>query len=120
MKKLLAIILSALILVSAAAVTVSAYGKHQNAGCKANGTGFVDNDNNGICDNKDSSPKNKGANYTDADNDGICDNRNTSSEGYCASYTDADNDGICDNKGEGAGTGRRCGNGNGLRCGRNR
>ena len=87
MKKLLAIILTALLLVSVAAVSASAYGRRQIADCRRNAAGFVDSDNDGICDNRPASGKGQyakstcGANFTDSDNDGICDNRPTSGKG---------------------------------------
>lgn len=106
MKKILAIIITALVLVTAIAVPAMAARNARQAS-------FVDADNDGICDNRaESCPAQnenrgcKGAGYTDADNDGICDNRSEScpaqNEGRgCkgAGYTDADNDGICDNRG---------------------
>lgn len=117
MKKLLAIIISAVVLVSVVAVTASAYGKRQNADCRANGTGFVDTDGNGICDNKIASDKTSNTNFVDTDKDGVCDNKVSCPEFNGKNFTDADNDGICDNRSENAE--RRCG-GRGLHCGKNR
>ncbi len=120
MKKLLAIILTALLLVSVAAVSASAYGRRQIADCRRNAAGFVDSDNDGICDNRPASGKcqytenNCGANFTDSDNDGICDNRPASgkcqyTENNCGTnFTDSDNDGICDNRPT-SGKGKHCG-----------
>ena len=55
--------------------------------------GFVDADNDGVCDNRGSG---SGAGFVDADNDGVCDNRGS---GSGAGFVDADNDGVCDNRG---------------------
>lgn len=95
MKRLLALIITALVLVSAIAVSASAYGRRQNAECRANGTGFVDADNDGICDNKPAPASCNGADFTDEDGDGFCDNR-----------AERQN--------------RQCAKGNGFHCGRNR
>lgn len=40
---------------------------------------------------------NQGVGYVDANNDGICDNFTGGGQGTGAGYIDADNDGICDN-----------------------
>lgn len=81
-----------------------------STGC--HGSCYVDADNDGICDNRDTaacancgSANCDGTCYTDADNDGLCDNRGTAACTNCGSancggtcYTDADNDGVCDNQ----------------------
>lgn len=61
-------------------------------------------DGTGICTNCGSTGCH-GSCYVDADNDGICDNRDTAACANCGSancggtcYTDADNDGVCDNQ----------------------
>lgn len=64
-----------------------------------------------------------GQNYVDEDNDGICDNyTDGQSRGYgCGrNFVDADNDGVCDNYTNGQGRGCGRGHGNGFRggCGR--
>lgn len=51
------------------------------------GTGFVDADDDGICDNC------TGTGFVDVDGDGICDNCTGTN------FVDADGDGICDNDG---------------------
>ena len=61
-------------------------------------------DGTGICTNCGSTGCH-GSCYVDDDNDGICDNRDTAACANCGSancdgtcYTDADNDGVCDNQ----------------------
>lgn len=52
-------------------------------------TGYIDANEDGICDNGDIHC----IEYVDANEDGICDNGDT----HCIGYVDADKDGICDN-----------------------
>lgn len=40
----------------------------------AAGTGYVDADGDGVCDNRPSGAGGNGAGYVDADGDGVCDN----------------------------------------------
>lgn len=128
MKKVLAIIISALILASVASVPVSAYNKTR-------GTNYADVNKDGICDNKASSNKSC-TGYIDSDNDGVCDNNKTDKNQRSSknnnkannsdttpharakvcknnklNFVDSDNDGICDN---------RVSTGRGNRHGRNR
>lgn len=78
MKKIAAILTTAL-LVSACSTTAMAschgYGGHH---ANASGCGW-------------------GSGYVDADGDGICDNRGTDGCGWGSGYVDTDGDGICDN-----------------------
>lgn len=78
--------------------------------------GYVDADNNGICDNY-AEGNNACPGYVDADDDGACDNY-AANQDVRPGYVDADNDGVCDNYGSGAcgdgnGAGNGAGNGNG-------
>ena len=58
---------------------------------------FVDKNNNGICDNRETKMKSgKGVNFVDKNGDGICDNKGTNCK-----------------RGGGKGNGNCCGNGNG-------
>lgn len=64
---------------------------------------FVDNDNYGICDNRENNNVGNvgGINYIDNDNDGVCDNRVNNSNfgnGNRNNFVDNDNDGVCDNR----------------------
>ena len=84
MKQKITLTITALVLVAALS-TMAAF-------ATGNGSrGFVDADNDGICDNQGN------GNFVGADNDGICDN-----QGY-GNFVDADNDGVCDNRGNGNG-----------------
>ena len=66
---------------------------------------FIDEDNNGICDNAGQ----RGVYFVDENNDGICDNAGQ----RVVYFVDENNDGICDNAAQ-----RGCGNGNvNGRCG---
>ena len=107
-KRLWVSLLMVALAISLAAGTALAAGVHHRRN-------FMDRDNDGICDNLDTTRA--GCNYTDADGDGVCDNLGS---GVCAgSYTgtglgfgrnctfiDADGDGVCDNLGTHAGCGR--------------
>ena len=47
---------------------------------------FVDNNKDGICDNRQSQKPAKtvkGQNFVDKNNDGVCDNRQNKNNGYC-------------------------------------
>lgn len=85
--------------------TASVYASSLSAG-----NGFVDVDNDGVCDNYDASA---GSGYVDADNDGVCDNydavlgsgarqlsdgtgKSSNAANQCAQYSDENNDGVCD------------------------
>ncbi|MEA1984063.1 MAG: hypothetical protein U9N13_00235 [Euryarchaeota archaeon] len=73
-----------------------------------NGTGYMDTDNDGVCDNfvdEDGDGINDDRNFIDADNDGVCD-----------SFVDEDGDGLNDNR---KGYGQGNGNGNMHRHGGN-
>lgn len=121
MKRILAVILAVLVLLTAGAVGVFAARGNKE-------TGFTDENNDGICDN----PVENVA-FVDADGDGICDNRgelpcgksNAQSKGnslcFGKGFTDEDKDGICDNKeannclnGMGRGAGKGNGQGKGV------
>ncbi len=103
MKKILAVILAVLVLLTAGAVGVFA--------AKGNkGTGFADENNDGICDNRGELPCGK-ANAQSKGNSLCSDN----------GFTDEDEDGICDNKeanncinGMGRGAGKGNGQGKGV------
>ena len=100
-KKVLAGILIALVVLAVGATSAFAAGTggwHHLSG----GRGSCDG--TGICANCGSTGCH-GSCYVDADNDGICDNRDTAACANCGSancagtcYTDADNDGVCDNQ----------------------
>ncbi|HPO15113.1 MAG TPA: hypothetical protein PLI09_16845 [Candidatus Hydrogenedentes bacterium] len=80
------------------------------------GSGYVDNDNDGVCDNRVAGQsKGNRRGYVDADGDGVCDNqgkgmgrRGNGRGGARGAYVDADGDGVCDNQGNGT-----CRRGNG-------
>lgn len=61
-------------------------------------------------------------NYVDDDNDGICDNRQSGSNTCSGRYNfvDEDGDGICDNQGTSGCTGNGTGVNAQRKCGRNR
>ena len=116
MKKLLAVILTLALLVSAGVVGVFALGGN-----------FRDADSNGVCDNAEIRAercKNTvGNGFVDKDEDGVCDTRlysqcpNNSDEkgfGNCSGkgFVDEDNDGVCDNRADN--TGKACGKGSGV------
>lgn len=100
-KKILAGILIGLVVLAVGATSAFAAGTggwHHLSG----GRGSCDG--TGICTNCGSTGCH-GSCYVDADNDGICDNRDTAACANCGSancggtcYTDADNDGVCDNQ----------------------
>ena len=110
MKKLLAIILSAVLLLSAG--TIGAFAVRNGAG-----KGYVDTDNDGVCDNIDAA---KCVGYIDEDSDGVCDNREETQkpgQNDNKGFVDNDEDGICDNRGESKRQGKGCGNKQGNRAG---
>ena len=100
-KKVLVGILIGLVVLAVGATSAFAAGTggwHHLAG----GRGSCDG--TGICTNCGSTGCH-GSCYVDDDNDGICDNRDTAACANCGSancdgtcYTDADNDGVCDNQ----------------------
>lgn len=100
-KKVLAGILIGLVVLAVGATSAFAAGTggwHHLSG----GRGSCDG--TGICTNCGSTGCH-GSCYVDDDNDGICDNRDTAACANCGSancdgtcYTDADNDGVCDNQ----------------------
>lgn len=103
MKKILAGILTAVLVFSLSTASVLAAGR----GCRRN---FVDADGDGVCDYAGSYCR-----YTDENDDGICDNCGALA-GACGgqNFVDADGDGVCDNYaagGCGAGMGRGFGGG---------
>lgn len=75
----------------------------QNCNINCDRNNYVDEDNNGVCDNYSESCKEAEycyENYADSDNDGICDNysENCNNNDYCGeNYEDANNDNVCDN-----------------------
>ncbi len=85
MKKLLTGIAAFILVISICSTTVFAAGRGR-------GRNYVDNDNDGVCDNYNTSCQ-----FVDLDGDGICDNCNSIGCGNCTGYVDADGDGICDN-----------------------
>lgn len=109
-------------------------GYHHPEGHRGVCGGYVDADNDGVCDNCDAAASScpgfvdengDGAcdaygsgqgcpGYSDADGDGMCDNRGSSRN--CPGYTDADDDGVCDNYGEGCPRGQGQGGQNGGRA----
>lgn len=70
-----------------------------------NGSLFVDEDGDGVCDNKGTGysrghgqGKNYRNNFVDADGDGICDNLGTGfKQNRMHKFVDEDGDGVCDN-----------------------
>ena len=116
MKKVLALILAAVLLLAIGTVGVFAargnFTDENNDGICDNrpvqvsenkGTGYVDDNADGVCDNftEDKPLKNcKGTGYVDENEDGVCDNftedkplKNCKGTGY----VDEDEDGVCDN-----------------------
>mgnify|MGYP001414765592 CR=1 FL=1 len=112
MKKLAAGILAVTLVITVGTVSVFALGPR-----------FVDNNSDGICDNRTSSGSGQkngnGQGFADEDGDGVCDNRtfagNGQKNGNGQGFADED---VCDNQ-TAAGSGCGRGNGNG-RHGRNR
>lgn len=95
MKKLLSVILTAVMTASVLCVTVSAHGGHHSKGHHSNATTkivyrcekdctYCDNDGDGICDDCGNYGYycKKGCTFTDEDEDGICDNCDT--KGICS------------------------------------
>lgn len=105
MKKVLAIVLTVIMLISAGVIGVFA----------ARGS-FTDADGDGVCDNALTARK-----YVDENNDGICDNLKNENKSQGTGikkgtdFIDADEDGVCDNRGtdecKGKGYGRQGGRG---------
>ena len=81
MNKIIALILAVLIVLAAG--TVGVFAARGNKG-----TGFVDENKDGACDNRIET-----SDFADNDRDGICYNIGQNSK-----YTDADGDGVCDNR----------------------
>ena len=76
-RKLTGIIIGAVFVVSFAAIFGFANAQGSRNGVGAAGVGFVDADNNGICDNAQSGScpyANQTGSFVDANNDGACDN----------------------------------------------
>ena len=74
---------------------------------------FVDKNNNGVCDNRETKMKTgKGVNFVDKNGDGICDNKGTNCK------RGGKGNGNCCGKGNGNGFQHRhgCGQGNGNGC----
>lgn len=93
--------------------TVLAQNSTQTSESKTAVVNYVDDNNDGICDNAGYGQRaGQGQNFVDEDGDGVCDNAGTR---HCAgrSFTDANGDGICDNagsrQGNHCGQGRRAG-----------
>lgn len=101
MKKILTCIAAMVLIISVSSLTVFAAGNGR-------GRNYVDNNNDGVCDNYNASCQ-----FVDNDGDGICDNCASATCGNGAGYIDADGNGICDNYA--AGTSQ---NGSGCRRGR--
>lgn len=81
---------------------------------KGSGTGFADNNGDGVCDNR-TQGKGLGPNYEDKNKDGKCDNLgNNPGNQRGRNFVDANNDGVCDHRGKAIG-GRGQGRGYG-RC----
>ncbi len=80
---------------------------------------FIDNNNDGVCDN--AGKLNPRCNFKDLNNDRVCDNsgnrKNSRKSGL--RYADQNNNGICDNRGQNKQSHRNCGNGNRHRNGQN-
>ncbi len=89
---------------------------------KSPGSGFVDSNGDGICDNSQQG-KRLGPNYTDNNKDGKCDNLgNKPGNQRGRNFVDANNDGICDHRGkamngrgQGRGYGKCRGNGQAVK-----
>lgn len=120
MRKIIASILAAVLIIGAAAMEVSANTANTSRVCPQNGTGkgyhcgngnFVDENNDGICDN-----------YAN----GVCPQKVTGKGCRCGNgnFVDENNDGICDNCANGIrpqnGTGKGNHRGNGCGRGRNK
>ncbi len=78
------------------------------------GPNFVDKNNDGVCDNRNSVTNRRGVNYIDKNNDGVCDNYGTRQ--YANGNGKKKGNGKCNGKGKGKGNGN--GNGNGKGRGR--
>lgn len=102
MRKLICSALVLVLVLTAGIPTVTAAnhrkkGKHQVQKCnivEQECGFFVDEDQNGICDNGGSKGFGCGK-WIDEDGNGICDNRDTKVSG-CKNWIDEDEDGICD------------------------
>lgn len=74
-------------------------GRFGACGNRLHNASFIDENNNGICDNKEqNNPQGsagQGSNFIDENNDGVCDRQGSNSRG---NFVDENNDGICDNK----------------------
>lgn len=82
------------------------------------GAGFIDEDNDGICDNFASGACGNGNGFVDRDGDGICDNSASGACGNSCGFADRDGDGMCDNftsGTRGSGAGRQRGHHGGRR-----
>ena len=86
MKRILITLISAAMVTAIAAGSTLAFSAKENK--NGNSVGYVDADNDGVCDNR-----NSGKGFVDADNDGVCDNRNSEN---------------CNNGGCKNGSGRNC------------
>lgn len=106
MKKLSALIVTAILLVSSAAIpATAAYGKSNHRNCTSICSAFIDKDKDGVCDNKEaankkkpSSKKNTNAKREAAANKRAAVKKNTTNKHCVSSFVDANNDGVCDNK----------------------
>lgn len=96
----------------------------QNCSSGANQNNYVDEDNDGVCDNRQDNAQatvavTKESNYVDEDNDGVCDNRQ---EGTCANAGDANR--YRERNGGGQGNNSNASNGrnncNASRCSNNK
>ena len=88
------ILIVALVAISTG-VAAAQYGQGGGAGSAK----YVDDNNDGICDNIGDRPG-----FVDADGDGVCDNNCGLGRGGCGcggngNFVDEDDDGVCDNSG---------------------
>lgn len=112
MKKALAMVLTAALVISVCMTSAFAAGR-------GHGRYYVDADGDGYCDHSSARCA-----YVDADGDGVCDRcgLHYSATGCAGNFTDLNGDGICDNYtgaclGDGTGYGRGAGYGHGCRGG---
>lgn len=75
--------------------------KNNEAENQLNLNNYVDSNNDGICDNKETNTNmSTGNNYVDSNNDDICDNKEINTNASKGNnYVDSNDDGVCDNIG---------------------
>lgn len=104
MKRLSALIVSAILLVSTAAIPVSAFhGRSTHRSCTNTCSSFVDKDKDGICDNKEAASKKKAP----AKKNTAPAKKNNAKKQPQKNFVDKNKDGLCDNAGSNTGCGRR-------------